>query len=121
MKRPSVQNVFRLFIEGDRAPSRRARAQAQHLCRNIPGGATIEVIDVAKNPEIAFRERLFTLPVLVRLHPLPVTRLVEDLSDTSALFMHFGVLQRAQYVTSPSMLSLIGDDGGHSPLSEEEL
>lgn len=108
----SPRYAFRLFIEGDRGSSHRAKSHAAYLCQHISGGASLEIIDVAANPEIAFREKLLTLPVLIRLRPLPTTRLVGDLSDTGALFMYFGVLRRMPYGTPATGFQAYDDDDG---------
>jgi circadian clock protein KaiB len=55
------------------------------LCgRLIPGEFQLEVIDVTENPESIQSEQLLALPMLVRLNPLPVRRVVGDLSDAKA-------------------------------------
>jgi circadian clock protein KaiB len=40
-----------------------------------------EVIDVLERPDLAAQDRIFATPALVRRSPLPVRKLIGDLSD----------------------------------------
>lgn len=80
--------VFKLYIEGDRPLSTSALRNAREVCEGIE--AELQVVDVAKNPEVAFRKRIFRLPLLVREEAAQEERFVGDLSDTEAVTKHFG-------------------------------
>lgn len=47
----------------------------------LAGEYSLEVVDVVEQPELAERDRIFATPTLVRLSPLPVRKLIGDLSD----------------------------------------
>jgi circadian clock protein KaiB len=71
--------VLRLYVNGDVPNAKRAVAELADL--HLPGAAEVEVVDVQARPEVAERERLLALPLLVRLAPPPVRRIIGDLSD----------------------------------------
>jgi circadian clock protein KaiB len=56
------------------------------LCEeHLPGSYSLEVLDVLDDPQIAERDKLLAVPMLVRLKPAPVRRIVGDLSDTEVV------------------------------------
>lgn len=74
--------LLRLFITGHTLRSRRAIADLREICENELGGLyELEVIDVAENPEAAAHEHVVATPTLIRELPLPVRRIIGDLSD----------------------------------------
>lgn len=42
---------------------------------------SIEVIDLLKNPHLAERDEIFAIPTLIRRTPIPLRRIIGDLSD----------------------------------------
>ena len=56
---------------------------------------SLEIIDIYQQPEIASKEKLVALPLLVKKHPFPERRLVGDLSDTSKVLQCLGIAQHA--------------------------
>ena len=72
---------LRLFVNGRSPKARNAMAALEDLRQRLPQSADIEVVDIAVHPEIAEHERLIATPVLVRTAPLPLRRIVGDLSD----------------------------------------
>ena len=76
------QFVLRLFVTGTTPRSTRAIANLRQVCeQHLPGRYELEVVDVYQQPELASRERLVAVPTLVKRLPLPLRRLVGDLSN----------------------------------------
>ena len=74
--------VLRLYITGTTARSMRAVENVRWLCeRHLAGDYDLEVVDVYQQPELAAREQLFAAPTLVKKLPLPLRRLVGDMSN----------------------------------------
>jgi circadian clock protein KaiB len=74
--------VLRLYVTGTTARSTRAVANLCQLCeQHLPDRYELEVIDVYQQPELAAREQLVAVPTLIKLLPLPLRRLVGDLSN----------------------------------------
>jgi circadian clock protein KaiB len=82
--RPERQDQFllRLYVTGTTLRSTRAITNLRHLCdQYLPDRYELEVVDIYQQPELAAREQLVALPTLVKRQPLPLRRLVGDLSN----------------------------------------
>jgi circadian clock protein KaiB len=74
--------VLRLYVTGATARSRRAIANLRQICeQHLSDRYDLEVIDLYQRPELAAGEQLIAAPTLVKRLPLPLRRLVGDLSD----------------------------------------
>ena len=74
--------VLRLFITGASPNSVRALTNIKEICENyLKGRYKLEIIDVYQQAEIAEKEQLVALPMLIRKQPLPERRLIGDMSD----------------------------------------
>ena len=85
---PSAEETWelRLYVT-DRTPMCvRALANLQRACVHwLPGRYHIEVIDLVENPRLAAEDQILAVPTLVKMHPLPIRKMVGDLSDTERL------------------------------------
>lgn len=74
--------VLRLYVAGATARSRRAIQSLREICHErLPRECLYEVVDVYQRPELARFDQVVAVPTLVRLRPLPVRRVIGDLSD----------------------------------------
>jgi circadian clock protein KaiB len=74
--------VLRLYVTGTTARSTRAVANLREVCEHhLADRYELEVIDVYQQPELAAREQLVAVPTLIKRLPLPLRRLIGDLSD----------------------------------------
>jgi circadian clock protein KaiB len=72
-----------LYVAGDNINGKNALAEIKKICiAHLFNNCHIRVIDLRKNPEIALKERIVALPMLVRIYPVPRKILVGDLTDT---------------------------------------
>ncbi|MEX2480370.1 MAG: circadian clock KaiB family protein [Gammaproteobacteria bacterium] len=77
------QYLLRLYITGKSAHSERAIANLRRLCaEELDGRYDIEVIDLLEHPEMSASERILATPTLIKALPLPMRRVIGDLSDT---------------------------------------
>lgn len=93
---PSVKagSVFRflLYVADDTQNSVVAVANLKALCEtHLPGRHEIEVIDVFKEPDRALADRIFMTPILIRLAPAPVRRIVGTLSQQERVLHALGL------------------------------
>jgi circadian clock protein KaiB len=51
------------------------------LEEHLPGGYTVEVVDLLANPRLAKEDQIVAIPTLVRKLPDPVRKIIGDLSD----------------------------------------
>lgn len=74
---------LRLFVAGSTVRSRRAIENLRVLCRDhLAGRVDLEVVDIYQQPELAERHQVIAAPTLLKLLPLPVRRIIGDLSET---------------------------------------
>lgn len=74
--------VLRLYITGATPRSARAIANIKAICEEyLPGRYKLEVIDLYQHPEATKDEEIVVAPTLVKSFPLPLKRLIGDLSD----------------------------------------
>ena len=77
------QCVLRLYVAGSTPQSSRAIRNLKALCEtNLPGRYVLTVVDLYAQPERAREDQIVVAPTLVRQSPLPVRRVVGDLSNT---------------------------------------
>lgn len=83
---------LRLYVSGTTTRSSRAIKNLRTLCdAYLPGGYTLEVIDIYQNPSAARDAQIIAVPTLMKLKPLPVRLLIGDLSDTATLRSALGI------------------------------
>jgi circadian clock protein KaiB len=71
-----------LYVVGASPASRRAIRAIREICDTaLASRYTLEVVDLHQQPELAAEEQIIATPTLVRRLPLPIRRLVGDLSD----------------------------------------
>ena len=78
-----VPYVLRLYVAGSTAQSSRAIRNLKAICETyLPGRYAMTVVDLYAHPERAREAQVMVAPTLVRQEPLPVRRVVGDLSNT---------------------------------------
>ena len=83
---------LRLFVAGNSQLSLRTIATLRAFCeRRLPPGLDLEVVDIYQQPALAVRDQVVAAPTLVKLLPLPVRRIIGDLSNESRLLRAFGL------------------------------
>lgn len=74
--------VLRLYVTGSTPKSLRAIANIKAVCEeHLQGRYELEVIDIYQHPELSQREQLLAAPTLVKSLPLPLRRVVGDMSN----------------------------------------
>lgn len=74
--------VLRLYVAGITERSRRSILNIKTLCKELlEGRYELEVIDIYQKPALAKDEQIVATPTLIKLLPLPLRRIVGDLSD----------------------------------------
>ncbi len=83
-KKPRVKPwELRLYVAGHTPKSITAFANLKKICEeHVPGEYKIEIIDLAKNPQLAKGDQILAIPTLVRKLPPPLKRIIGDLSNT---------------------------------------
>jgi circadian clock protein KaiB len=80
--------ALRLYVAGQTAKSMIAFANLKRICaEHIPGKYTIEMVDLLKNPRLAKGDQILAIPTLVRKLPMPIRKILGDLSDTERVLV----------------------------------
>ena len=88
----SSEFVLRLFITGATPNSTRAITNIKEICEgHLKGRYSLEIIDVYQQPDIAEKEQLIALPMLIKKHPLPERRMIGDFSDIEKVLKGLGL------------------------------
>ena len=84
--------VLRLYVTGMTARSQTAIAATKAICEEFLGGRyALEVIDITRHPEVTQQEQIIASPTLVKQLPLPLRRLVGDLSRRDRVLAGLGL------------------------------
>ena len=76
------KGALRLYVTGSTLLSMRAIENIEQLTTEmLADDYDIEVVDVLERPDLAEADRVFATPTLLRLSPLPVRKLIGDLSN----------------------------------------
>jgi circadian clock protein KaiB len=86
------QYMFRLYVAGNSPKSLRAIQNLKRICdEHIPGHYEIEVIDIYQRPELLEQEQIFAVPTLIKKLPLPLQRLIGDMTNTEEVVIYLGL------------------------------
>jgi circadian clock protein KaiB len=73
---------LRLYVAGMTPRSARAVANIKEICEeHLKGRYALEVIDIYQQPVLAKGDQIIAVPTLIKRLPLPLRRLIGDLSD----------------------------------------
>jgi circadian clock protein KaiB len=87
--------VLRLYVTGMTPRSQRAIENLRRTCEeHLKGRYELEVVDVYQHPTLAEGEQIIAAPTLVKVLPLPLRRLVGDLSDQGRVLLGLDLRQR---------------------------
>ena len=81
---------LRLYVAGSAPNSLRAIANARAICSEHFGGHELEIVDLLKHPRRGLADGIIVTPTLLRVLPLPVGRVIGDLSDTVQVLLVLG-------------------------------
>ena len=82
-RRDRAKYVLRLYVTGMTPRSTRAIANVRKLCEKyLEGCYELDVIDIYQQPTLAKGEQIIATPTLIKKLPLPLKKLIGDMSDT---------------------------------------
>lgn len=86
---------LRLYVAGKTEKSINAFANLKSYCEeHLKGVYTIEVIDLIENPQLAEGDQILAIPTLVRKVPLPIRKIIGDLSDKEKVLVGLDIRKR---------------------------
>jgi circadian clock protein KaiB len=81
-----------LYIAGQTPKSLAAISNLERICaEHMPGKYVVEVVDLKQQPHLAREHSIVAIPTLVRELPVPLRKIIGDLSDTHKVLVHLKV------------------------------
>ncbi len=85
--------VLRLYVAGQTLKTVTVLRNLQRICdERLKGQYSLEVIDLAQNPQLARDHQILAIPTLVRKLPKPMRRIIGDLSDVERVLIGLDVI-----------------------------
>jgi circadian clock protein KaiB len=86
--RPAKVWQLRLYVAGQTPKSLAAFSNLKKICEDhLKGQYRIEVIDLVERPLLSRGDQIVAIPTLVRKLPVPVRKIIGDLSDTERVLV----------------------------------
>lgn len=90
-KKP-IQWELRLYIAGNTQKSMTALSNLKKYCEeHLKGLYRIEVVDLLKNPQLAAGDQILAVPTLVRKVPVPIRKIIGDLSNEEKVLVGLNI------------------------------
>ena len=88
---------LRLYVAGQTPKSVAAFSNLKKLCEeHLHARYTIEVVDLLKNPQLAKGDQIIAIPTLVRKLPVPIRKIIGDLSNTLRVLVGLDIRPRKE-------------------------
>jgi circadian clock protein KaiB len=87
--------ILRLYVAGMTSRSARAIENVRAFCqKHLEGRYDLQVIDVYQQPALAKSEQLIAAPTLIKKLPLPLRRLIGDMSSEDRVLVGLDLVPR---------------------------
>lgn len=81
-----------LYVAGTTPKSVAAIANLERICNeHLAGQYVVEVIDLKRSPHLAREHDIVAIPTLVRQLPVPIRKIIGDLSDAEKVLVHLSI------------------------------
>jgi circadian clock protein KaiB len=93
MENPEQNWELRLYIAGQTPKSVTALSNLKKYCEeHLQGRYKIEVIDLLLQPQLAEGDQIFAVPTLVRKVPVPIRKIIGDLSNEEKVLVGLNII-----------------------------
>ncbi len=87
--------LLKLYVSGNSPKSVRAILNLKKICEeNLQGRYKLEVIDLYQKPELAKEANLIAAPTLIKRLPLPLRRVIGDMSDIDKVLVGLDIQKK---------------------------
>ncbi len=102
--------VLRLYVANSNPRSQLARTNLQTLCDcYLERGYRVQIIDILRDPDAAFRDDILATPTLVRASPTPQKTLIGSLSDPASVLRALDLVQKETASASVTFVQSAGE------------
>lgn len=92
--RRTERYVLRLYVTGMTARATRAIENVREICdEHLAGRYDLEVVDVYQQPVLAKDEQIIAAPTLVKKLPLPLRRIIGDMSQRDRVLLGLDLIR----------------------------
>jgi len=85
---PEIHYVLRLYVTGTTPQSLHAITNVKKFCEEyLKGRYELEVIDLYQQPQLAQGEQIIAAPTLIKKLPLPLRRIIGDMSKSERVLV----------------------------------
>ncbi|MGA9884269.1 MAG: circadian clock KaiB family protein [Candidatus Acidiferrales bacterium] len=94
-KSSKQEMLLRLYVAGQTPKSLAAISNLKTICsKHLSGRYKILVVDLLKNPALAQDHQILAIPTLVRQVPVPLRKIIGDLSDTERVLVGLDIREQ---------------------------
>ena len=87
--------LLRLYVTGTTGKSVRAIQNVRRICEeHLQGLYDLEVVDIYKNLPLARGDQIIAAPTLIKRLPIPLRRLIGDMSDEQRVLVGLDIRPR---------------------------
>ncbi len=80
--------ILRLYVTGTTPKSINAISNIKKICEDyLHGHYDLEVVDIYQQPSLAAGEQIVAVPTLIKKLPLPLRKLIGDMSNTEHVLL----------------------------------
>ena len=91
----SARYLLKLYVAGQSPRSVSAITNINRICEeHLQGRYELEVIDLYQQPQLAQGEQIIAVPTLIKKLPLPLRRIIGDMSDTERVLVGLNLQKR---------------------------
>lgn len=87
--------ILKLYITGHTSRSELAVENLRRICEeDLQGKYELEVIDILERPHLAENKKILATPTLIKELPLPLRRIIGDLSDKEKVLLRLDLMPK---------------------------
>jgi circadian clock protein KaiB len=95
-RQKQAKYLLRLYVTGTTGRSMRAIQNVRRICEeHLPGLYDLEIVDIYKNLPLARGDQIIAAPTLIKRLPVPLRRLIGDMSDEQRVLVGLDIRPRS--------------------------
>jgi circadian clock protein KaiB len=102
LEKTDARYILRLYVTGMTPRSQKAIENIKEISEeHLAGRYDLEVIDIYQQPERAQEAQVVATPTLIKQLPLPLRKLIGDMSDKDRVLIGLGIQKKEATDSSP--------------------
>jgi circadian clock protein KaiB len=87
-----MKYLLTLYVYGETSTSKQAINNLEMITEELPENQyEIKVVDIRKEPKLAFDDSIIAVPALIKKLPTPMRKVIGDLSDREKVILGLGL------------------------------